>query len=122
MDLLEEARRGNQCLLIKGAGQIVAHLDFRGTDDFPWIVFRFRPLSDWYELGQDREVFSGDQGLKIRDAIEARIMAIQRLDLWLSTVDRRILVGDFLLSLGGDLAYFRSHARGQSIQWAGASI
>ena len=114
-DILEAARGGEECLLIHGDGETVARLDYEGTDDFPWIYFRFSPLPAWDRLGPDRLVFQSRQGLNPLEVIERRIVSIQRMDLWLSTADGRIRVGDFLFWIQQGLAYFRSYPRGESI-------
>lgn len=114
-DILEKARQDGECVLAKDDGEAVADLDFEGTDDFPWIRFRFRPLPAWVALGSDRNIFYSRQGLNAREVIESRIMSIQQLDLWLFTADKKLRVGDFLFSIRGDHAYFRPYPRGKSI-------
>ncbi len=111
-DILGEGRLGVPCILLKGNGEVVANLDFEGTEDFPWLVFKFQPLPAWSDLGPEGLVFDGDYGLKPGDGSKARVAAILRLDLWLVTADRRVIVGNFLFILRGGRAYIRSYDHG----------
>lgn len=103
-----------QPVRLQSRGSMVARLFFEETDD-PSIKYRFEPLLRWRKLGSATEVFSESPGRSLESGlkvIEARVRAIEDLDLWLVSEDGSVTVGDFLFSIRDNQLVVRSYPRG----------
>lgn len=98
---------------LKSRGVNVARLFFQETD-YPWAKYRFEPLPRWRKLGAATEFFSKSPGKSLESGLKViadRVRAIEDLDLWLTSEDGSITVGDFLFSIHGDQFLVRSYPR-----------